>query len=356
MMCPRHGIEAMNAMLRRARIGGPPWLAAVAAVATSAAGVAPVAGSPSAFAAVRGVQVDPLARALEQAPAQVVGSPSFSLSPGEVRTLRAEIRRTDPGRIWVAVTPALSQRRTSVLSNALSARLNADGGGTVIVVAGTNVWGSTSWEDGEAARSRLAAAFAHSSESLASQLRRAVDSFARGDAAADHPKLSAAATSTSPPATTASPGTTPAPTPTQASGGARPSTGGGVGLIVGLVAVGVALVVAAAIAGPRLRHRRRAAHRRDEERQDLKNQTQSDFGKLGDAIEALDIDSSMPNASARGKEEYAAAIECYQDAERRLRTPDDDYQFERAVEAITRGLAHVHAADQLFNPPSPARE
>jgi hypothetical protein len=118
----------------------------------------------------------------------------------------------------------------------------------------------------------------------------------------------------------------------------------------------VVLVAAASIAGPRLRRGRRAAHRRDEERHDLKDQTQSDFGKLGDAIGALDIDSSMPNASPRGKDEYAAAIECYQDAERRLKTPDDDYQFERAVQAITTGLTHVHAADQLFNPSSPARD
>jgi hypothetical protein len=132
MICPLHGIEVMNAMLRCARIGWLLWL------------VAAVAGSATAFAAVSGVDVDPLAHALEQAPAQVVGSPSFSLSPGEVRTLRAEILKTDSGRIWVAVTPALSQRRTSALSNALSARLNADGGGTVIVVAGPNVWGSTS--------------------------------------------------------------------------------------------------------------------------------------------------------------------------------------------------------------------
>jgi hypothetical protein len=340
MMCLLHGIEVMNAMLRCVRIGWLLWL------------VAAVAGTGSAFAAVSGVDVDPLAQVLEQAPAQVVGSPSFSLSRGEVHALRAEISKTDPGRIWVAVTPALSQRRTSALSNALAARLNADGGGTVIVVAGPNVWGSTSWEDGAAARSRLAAAFAHSSESLASQLRRAVDSFARGDAAADHPKLSAAATATGP-ATATSPGTTPVPTATQAIGGSRRSSGSGVGLIVGLVALGLVLVATASIAGPRLRRRRRATHRRDEERQDLKDQTQSDFGKLGDAIGALDIDSSMPNASARGKDEYAAAIECYQDAERRLKTPDDDYQFERAVEAIKRGLAHVHTADQLFNPPSP---
>lgn len=341
-MCPLHGTEVMNAMLRRARIG---WLIGLVAA------VVAVAGSTGALAAVSGVDVDQLANALEQAPAQVVGSPSFSLSPAEVRRLRAEILKTDQGRIWVAVTPALSQRRTSALSNALSEHLNADGGGTVIVVAGPNVWGSTSWEDGEAARSRLAAAFAHSSEPLASQLRRAVDSFARGDAAADHPKLSGAATSTSP-TTAVSPGTAPAPHIT----GSRKSAGSGAGLIVGLVALGVVLLVAASIAGPRLRRRRRATHRRDEERQDLEDQTQSDFGKLGDAIGALDIDSSMPNASARGKDEYAAAIDCYQDAERRLKTPDDDYQFERAVEAIKRGLGHVHAADRLFNPPSPARD
>jgi hypothetical protein len=346
MMCPLHGIEVMNGMLRCVRIG---WLLSLAVA------VAVVAGSATALAAVSGVDVDPLARALEKAPAQIVGSPSFSVSAGEVRALRAEISQSDPGRIWVVVTTALSQRRTSALSNALSARLNADGGGTVIVVAGPNVWGSTSWEDTEAARSRLAAAFAHSSEPLASQLRRAVTSFARGDAAADHPQLDAAVTSTSP-ASTGSPGTTPAPAATQASGGSRRSAGPGAGVIVGLVALGLVLVAAASIGGPRLRRSRRAAHRRGEERQDLKDQTQSDFSKLGDAIGALDIDSSMPNASARGKDEYAAAIDCYQDAERRLKTPDDDYQFERAVQAITRGLAHVHAADELFNPPTPARD
>jgi hypothetical protein len=55
----------------------------------------------------------------------------------------------DPGRIWIAVAPSMSQGPTSRLSNALSGYLNADGGGTVVVVAGGSVWGSTSWEDGK---------------------------------------------------------------------------------------------------------------------------------------------------------------------------------------------------------------
>jgi hypothetical protein len=94
----------------------------------------------------------------------------------------------------------------------------------------------------------------------------------------------------------------------------------------------------------------RASHRREQERADAREQTQADFAKLGEEIEALDIDSSMPNASERGKDEYSKGIECYQDAERRLRDPGDEYQFEHAVDAVKRGRAHVHAADQLFNP------
>ena len=43
------------------------------------------------------------------------------------------------------------------------------------------------------------------------------------------------------------------------------------------------------------------------------------------------------------------AIDCYQDAERRLRNAGDEYQFERAVAAISQGLEHVAAAERMFN-------
>jgi hypothetical protein len=58
----------------------------------------------------------------------------------------------------------------------------------------------------------------------------------------------------------------------------------------------------------------------------------------------------MPDASPEGKQEYAQALECYEQAERRMRQAGDEYQFERALEAIRNGLAHVGNADRLFNP------
>jgi hypothetical protein len=299
-----------------------------------------LAVAPASARSAPSVDVRSLAGKLEREPAQVTGAPSFSLSAAGVRALRGEIRRVDPGRIWVAVVPSLSEKATSDLSNALSGYLNADGGGTVIVVAGSHVWGSTSWEDGAAATGRLQQAFKGPRDPLALQLRRAVDSFASGDDAAGHPQLNGgdAGSAGRPPATA-----------TQPSGGGQRTGGSSGGSIVGLVVLALALLGTALIGGKRVRAALRASHRRKEERADLREGTQRDFGKLGEAIEGLDIDSSMPAASARGKDEYAQAIECYQDAERRLHDPDDEYQFERAVAAIERGLEHVHAADQLFN-------
>jgi hypothetical protein len=292
-------------------------------------------------AARASIDVGALAQMLGEQPVQVVGQPSLSLSPAEVSSLRAEINNRDPGRIWVAVVPSMSQPATSKLSNGLSGYLNANGGGTVIVVAGAPVWASTSWEDGSAATARLAAAFEHNNHPLVVQLRQAIDSFASGDDAAGHPQLGGATTSTS-----QGPSNSAGPLPANSGGGTS------VGLIVVLVAAAVALLAALIVLVPRARASRRSAHRRSEEAADARAQVQADFGKLGDQISSLDIDSSMPNASLEGKAEYGKAIECYQDAERRLKTPHDQYQYERAVAAIKQGLEHVQAADRLFNPTS----
>jgi hypothetical protein len=237
------------------------------------------------------------------------------------------------------------------LSDALSSDLNADGGGTVVVVAGGSVWASISWEDASAATARLAAAFKNTREPLDRQLRTVINSFASGDAAAGHPQIGG------------SPGTaSQSSTATQPSGAASPSNGSGSGngisksssssgLIVGLVALALVVLFVLARSGPRMRRARRASHRRKQEQADAHEQAQADFVKLGEAIEALDIDSSMPNASARGKDEYAKALDCHDQAERRLKKADDEYQFERALAALKEGLEHVQAAGQLLNQP-----
>ena len=96
----------------------------------------------------------------------------------------------------------------------------------------------------------------------------------------------------------------------------------------------------------------RSSHVHREENADAHAQAQKDFVKLGEEITALDIDSSMANASPGGKDEYRHALGCYEAAEQRLKHADDEYQFQKAVYAIKAGRRHVHAANQLFNPPA----
>jgi hypothetical protein len=301
----------------------------------------------SSLAASHSVDVPSLAQALERTPVQVAGSPSLSISDNAARALSTRIRRVDPGRMWIAVVPSMSQGPTSRLSNALSGYLNADGGGTVVVVAGGSVWGSTSWEDGGAATARLAAAFKDPHEPLARQLRTVINSFASGDAAADHPKIGGSPGTASQSSTATQPsGSAPA-----SNGSGNSSSGSSAGLIVGLVALALVVLFVLARSGPRMRRAQRASHRRKQEQADAHEQAQADFVKLGEAIEALDIDSSMPNASARGKDEYAKALDCHDQAERRLKNADDDYQFERALAVLKEGLEHVQAAGQLLDQP-----
>jgi hypothetical protein len=120
---------------------------------------------------------------------------------------------------------------------------------------------------------------------------------------------------------------------------------------------GIVLLFCAVVGGRYLRQAARSSRWRHEANEDAHAQAQKDFIKLGEAIVALDIDSSLPNASPAGKDEYRHAIGCHEAAERRLKHPDDAYQFQKALYAIKAGLRHVHAAEQLFNPPpDPAKK
>ena len=123
---------------------------------------------------------------------------------------------------------------------------------------------------------------------------------------------------------------------------------GAVGLLIGVLAVTGVLVFALrgligdAVRGTRsMRRAIRASSRDKRERADARVEARAELVKLGEEIEALDIDSSMPDASARGKDEYSKAIDSYEEVERRLRNAEDDVQFRRAVEALRRGREHV---------------
>lgn len=277
-----------------------------------------------------------LADALQQSPVQLRGHPDPRLTQAEVRSLDARIKARDPGRIRIAVVSPLSEQATGDLTRAVADEISSDG--VVVLVAGSNYHVTTTWGTGESARKRLATAVGRPGDSLYVQLRRTVDSFATADAAAGHPG-SASTEQTGPGSTSG---------PTSSAGGGSEGGGSG-GLIVGLVIVAVALGTVGVLVVRRLRGSMRVAHYRKEESADVHAQAQADFVKLGDDIGALDIDTSMPHASQQGKDEYARALDCYQDAEQRLKHADDAYQFERAQDALLRGAQHIKSAEQLLS-------
>ncbi|MGO9972626.1 MAG: hypothetical protein ACLP01_07440 [Solirubrobacteraceae bacterium] len=264
---------------------------------------------------------------------------SFSaLSNTQIDLLRAEIARLDHGRIWIVVVSPRSESALADFAGPVFGDLPA---GTFIAVAEdardpstTNYWVGSTLESGDAAQTQLnnvINGYHKGQGSLFDDLRLEIQSFARSDAAAGHPALSSAGNS-----------------------GQTGATGGGgagnAALIAVAIVVAILLLTSAVVGGRHVRGMLRASHRRRQETADARERAKSDFGKLAEEIEALDIDSSMPNASPAGKDEYAQALDCYEEAERRMRQLEDDYQFEHAVEAVNRGLTHVRNADRLLNP------
>jgi putative oligomerization/nucleic acid binding protein len=313
-------------------ISGRGWRAGAVAVSSIAALLAAVA-------AVASADSQSLASSLTGDPVQNIGAKSSftSLSASQITSLETEIARFDLGRIWIAV---VSPRNDSSLSNLADPVFGDLPAGTLIVVAEdpnnpntTNWWVGASWQSSEAAQTQLndvIQGYKKGQGSLFDDLRLEVRSFARADAAAGHPPLGSSGNGSASPA---------------------PSDQGS-GFPFGLAVTGAIVLLLGGMGGGRyLRQSARSSHRRGEESADAHEQAHKDFIKLGEAITALDIDSSMPNASSAGSDEYRHAIGCYEAAERRLKHADDAYQFQKAVWAIKAGLRHVHAADQLFNPP-----
>jgi hypothetical protein len=119
------------------------------------------------------------------------------------------------------------------------------------------------------------------------------------------------------------------------SGGGR-SNGPGALHVLALLGVG-----GAAYALVRRRNKRR-------ELAEVKHVARDDLIALGDEIRALDVDSSMPNASPDAKQHYNQAVEIYQSAEQgfdRARRTED---LRPISEELERGRYEMQAAQALF--------
>src|SRR4051794_35967740 len=225
----------------------------------------------AALISVGGINVGNLADALQQSPVQQRGHPRPALTAGQVRALAARIHQRDPGRVFIAVVSPLDATATGDLTQALSDAINADG--VYVVVAGNNYHVTTTWEPGEAARQRLATAVNRAGDSLYVQLRRTVDSFAAGDAAAGHPGASS---------TEQTGQTGQGPSNGQSSSSGHKSGGGSSGsIIVPIIIVVIILALLGAGYARRARGSMRSAHWRKEQEADIHSQAQADFVKLG---------------------------------------------------------------------------
>jgi hypothetical protein len=123
-----------------------------------------------------------------------------------------------------------------------------------------------------------------------------------------------------------------------------------IGLVLFALLVGAAVAYYATRGFSSARASAKRARWRHEERADTFEQAQADFVKLGEEIEALDIDTSMPGADPGGKAEYARALDAHDEAEQRLaKAKDDDYQLSKAIAVISSGREHLRRAGEIFN-------
>jgi hypothetical protein len=283
-----------------------------------------------------------------------------TISPAVAASLSRLVNRRDPGRIYVAVVPVLTQNQAGQLAQDLANVINRDG--VYIVVGGYNYHVTTTWGSGRQAENILGRSTGHQGDSLHVQLRKTINAFAAADAKAGHPGASTPApskkkqgASVSAPGSSHTTGTASTPissqgAPVSIQRAPHKSGSSNLGLIVLLAALGLLLLAALIWGGLAMRTGMRVQHRRRERSDDIHSAAHDDLANLGEQIEALDIDSQMPNATAEAKNEYAKAIECYEEAEKRLKEEKDEYQFERAQDEIRKGLLHIGAANQLFNP------
>jgi hypothetical protein len=304
--------------------------------------IAAPAASAGDVVTIGDVDVAALGKSLPSNPVQAAGKPDPTLSRSQRTSLAARIKKKDPGRIWIAVVSPFDPQQTGDVSSSLADYINKPG--VVIVVSGSNYHVTTSWESGTTAAERLGRAVNHPGDSLVVQMRKAIDSFAKADAARHHPGSGGGQSHT---ATTNDQGTVTAPSTTNGPSNQNGGSSSG-GLIAALVIL-VLILIPATLFGTRFARRQmRASHWQREAAADSRTQAQADLVKLGEDIGALDIDSSMPKASAQAKDEYSKAIDAYQEAEQRLKSSDDAYQFAKGREALARGQEHVRAAGALF--------
>ena len=272
-----------------------------------------------------------VATALKSDPVFVADSQSGLLTVPQRGRLRLRIVDVDIGRIQIAVVSPASARRAGglrALANAIDQAMPGRRG-ALLVTTGQDFHVVTSHAVVEPTAAAVRAAVeSHDSEGLDAQLLAAVDGIAEVDPGADS-DLNA------PPAS--SPGT---PRPHDV----NDDIGGGlrIGLLIVAAAIALPFLIGAIALLMALRRRRVAVQDRD--RLD-EGDARDELLALGEELESLDLDVDMPNASARGREEYEQALNLYDRANKLLlKKEPSEVELNEARRSIEEGRARLAAA------------
>jgi hypothetical protein len=279
------------------------------------------AGAPASAQTTTGTPlITQAAEALRTSPVYVHDDAEEAISDADEAALEQRIAETGAGPLYVAIVPdAIKDEAGGSADAALIAiRNQLRRRGTYAIVAGTT--------------------FGARSDVVEGAGRIATDAFeVRGDEGV-HPTLREFAERVG---------------EARRNGNEAPSEGPGGGGWGGLAILGLLGGGAALFAVSRSRRRRRE---REEQVAELRETANEDLAALGEDVRALDIDVEMPNADPQAKQEYALAVERYDQATRALDAARDPKDFGPIGEALEEGRwAMASAKARLERRPPPER-
>jgi hypothetical protein len=285
-----------------------------------------------------------VAAALAKDPIYVEDGAKPTLSAPEQGRLRIQVARQDIGRVKVAVLAQASADRAGGLgatANAIDRGLEAKG--NLIVVAGPGIHLITSYAPVEPATDALRKGVQDNNDSsLADRLSAGIKGIAEVDPGASG-DLGAGRTESAP-------------------NSAFPDLDETTDSIASTVKL-VLLIIAAAVALPfvigalwillRIRRRRRdEAEVLAEERDAFRKEVVA----LGEQIQELDLDVSMPDADPAGRAEYERALAVYDEANTALTMRRSPAALQRARAAIKEGNERMANAKRLLEAQLAARD
>ena len=314
--------------------------------AIAAGAVCAVLG-PVPHAAAAGSSAREVAAGLRSDPVYVADSERERLSVPERGRLRLRIVRKDIGRIQIAVvSPESADRAGGVgaLANAVDQAMPGRRG-SLVLTTGSAFHVVTSHRVVEPTAAALRSAVqSNRDEGLAAQLLAAVDGIAEVDPGAG-------ADVNAPPA-----GMPTITVPASQANDVADDVGDSfrLGVLIVAAAIAVPFLLGAMALVMALRRRHQAAEDRETlERGDARDELVA----LGEEIQALDLDVEMPDASARGREEYERALRLYDRANQLLGRDDPSevelYEARRSLEEGRRRLAAARDALAAGETPGP---